>query len=93
MPTCAARSDVVRLRLGGLSEEDVGEFVRRAGGGEIDPAEPELSRALRDLTEGNAFLLCELWRSLVEADAFAIEHGTLRLTRPLRGDRDASERS
>lgn len=79
------RSDeVVRLHLGGLSEDDVGEFVRRAGGGEIDPAEPGLSRALRDLTEGNAFLLCELWRALVETDAFAIEQGTLRLTRPLQ---------
>lgn len=75
---------VVRLHLGGLSEDEVGEFVRRAGGGEIDPAEPELSRALRELTEGNAFLLCELWRALVETDAFAIENGTLRLTRPLR---------
>jgi DNA-binding CsgD family transcriptional regulator/tetratricopeptide (TPR) repeat protein len=75
--------DVVRLSLGGLSEQDVGDFVRRAGGGEIDPAAPELSGALRDLTEGNAFLLCELWRSLVEADAFAVAHGTLRLTRPL----------
>jgi DNA-binding CsgD family transcriptional regulator/tetratricopeptide (TPR) repeat protein len=76
--------DVVRLHLGGLTEDDVGEFVRRAGGGEIDPAEPELSRAIRDLTEGNAFLLCELWRALVETDAFAVEGGTLRLTRPLR---------
>jgi DNA-binding CsgD family transcriptional regulator len=74
---------VVRLRLGGLSEENVEEFVRRAGGGELDPAEPELARALRDLTEGNAFLLCELWRALVEKDAFAIEDGTLRLTSPL----------
>jgi len=79
------RSDeVVRLHLGGLSEDDVGEFVRRAGGGEIDPGEPGLSRALRDLTEGNAFLLCELWRALVETDAFTIEQGTLRLTRPLQ---------
>ena len=75
------RSDeVVRLHLGGLSEDDVGEFVRQAGAGEIDPAEPGLSRALRDLTEGNAFLLCELWRALVETDAVAIEDGTLRLT-------------
>ncbi len=79
------RSDeVVRLRLGGLSEGEVEEFVRRAGGGEIDPAEPELSRALRDLTEGNAFLLCELWRALVETDAFALEDGAVRLTAPLR---------
>jgi DNA-binding CsgD family transcriptional regulator/tetratricopeptide (TPR) repeat protein len=79
------RSDeVVRLHLGGLSEDDVGEFVRRAGAGEIEPAEPGLSRALRDLTEGNAFLLCELWRALVETDAVAIEDGTLRLTAPLQ---------
>ncbi len=81
------RSDeVVRLHLGGLSEDDVGEFVRRAGGdsGEIDPAEAGLSRALRDLTEGNAFLLCELWRALVETDAVAIEDGTLRLAAPLQ---------
>jgi DNA-binding CsgD family transcriptional regulator/tetratricopeptide (TPR) repeat protein len=76
--------DVVRLHLGGLTEGDVEDFVRRAGGGEIDPGEPELSGAIRDLTEGNAFLLCELWRALVETDAFAIEDGTLRLTRPLR---------
>jgi DNA-binding CsgD family transcriptional regulator/tetratricopeptide (TPR) repeat protein len=76
--------DVVRLHLDGLTEDDVGEFVRRAGGGEIDPAEPGLSRALRDLTEGNAFLLCELWRALVETDAFAMQDGTLRLTAPLR---------
>ena len=74
----------MRLHLGGLSEDDVGEFVRRAGGGEIDPAEPGLSRALRDLTEGNAFLICELWRALVETDAVAIEDGTLRLTAPLQ---------
>jgi DNA-binding CsgD family transcriptional regulator/tetratricopeptide (TPR) repeat protein len=79
------RSDeVVRLHLGGLSEDDVGEFVRRAGAGEIDPAEPGLPRALRDLTEGNAFLLCELWRALVETDAVAIEDSTLRLTAPLQ---------
>jgi DNA-binding CsgD family transcriptional regulator/tetratricopeptide (TPR) repeat protein len=79
------RSDeVVRLHLGGLSEDDVEDFVRRAGGGEIDPAEPGLSRGLRDLTEGNAFLLCELWRALVETDAVAIEDGTLRLIAPLQ---------
>ncbi len=35
---------------------------------EIDPASSELSHELRDLTEGNAFLLCELWRALVETE-------------------------
>jgi len=76
--------DVVRLHLGGLSEDDVGEFVRRAGGGEIDRTGRELSHAIHDLTEGNAFLLCELWRTLVETKAVAVEDGTLRLTVPLR---------
>jgi DNA-binding CsgD family transcriptional regulator len=75
--------DVVRLRLDGLTEKDIGDFVRRASGGEIDPAEPGLSHEMRELTEGNAFLLCELWRALVETDALAVDDGTLRLKRPL----------
>jgi len=75
--------DVVRLHLTGLTVEDVGEFVRRAGG-ELDPGVPELARAIRELTDGNAFLLCELWQTLIETGAVAIEDGTLRLTRPLR---------
>ena len=75
--------DVVRLGLGGLSDDDVGEFVLRAGGEGAVPAEPELSHAIRDLTEGNAFLLCELWRTLVETKVLAVQDGALRLTRPL----------
>lgn len=75
--------DVVRLRLRGLSEDEVGEFVRRAGGDEPLAAEPELSHAMRDLTQGNAFLVCELWRTLVETDAVAVHDGALTLTRPL----------
>ena len=74
---------VVRLRLGPLSAEDIGEFARRAGGGEIDPAGLELSVEIRDLTEGNAFLLCELWRVLLETDSLDSAGGVLRLTRPL----------
>src|SRR4051812_49208300 len=58
------RSDaVVRTRLAGLSGDEVGEFVRRAAGG---AGPPELAQAIGDLTAGNPFLLCELWRALVE---------------------------
>ncbi len=53
--------DIVRLRLGGLSTDEVEEFVRRAGG----EAE-ELADTINALTEGNAFLVCELWRSLAD---------------------------
>jgi DNA-binding CsgD family transcriptional regulator/tetratricopeptide (TPR) repeat protein len=75
--------DVVRLRLGGLSGDEVEEFVRRAGGESVVPELNELARAISDLTEGNAFLLCELWRALVETGTLAVVDGGLRLTRPL----------
>ena len=55
--------DVVRLRLAGLSGDEVTEFVRRAAGAEVGGL-PELAQAIGDLTGGNAFLVCELWRAL-----------------------------
>jgi DNA-binding CsgD family transcriptional regulator len=73
--------DVVRLRLGALSGDEVGEFVGRAAGADLDPELRELARAIRDLTEGNAFLVCELWRTLVETGAVELG-GTIRVTRP-----------
>jgi DNA-binding CsgD family transcriptional regulator len=75
--------DVVRLRLSGLSDDEVEEFVRRSGSAATLAVGPELSHAMRELTEGNAFLICELWRTLVETDVLAVTDGALRLTRPL----------
>ena len=72
--------DVVRLRLGGLSGDDVTEFVRRVAGEE--PV-PELAPAIADMTGGNPFLVCELWRSLVDGGGVEIWGGCVRLTRPL----------
>ena len=76
------RYDVVRLRLDGLSGAEVAEFVRRAGGRELRPDLEELAGAIRDLTEGNAFLVCELWRALVETGTVELGDGTIRITRP-----------
>jgi DNA-binding CsgD family transcriptional regulator/tetratricopeptide (TPR) repeat protein len=53
--------DVVRVRLGGLSADEVGEFVRRGGG------DREVADAISEVTAGNAFLVCELWRALGES--------------------------
>src|SRR4051812_3121676 len=75
------RSDaVVRLRVPALSGEDVTEFVRRAAGAEAGAVLDELARAIGDLTRGNAFLVCELWRALVETEAVEVAGGALRLT-------------
>jgi DNA-binding CsgD family transcriptional regulator/tetratricopeptide (TPR) repeat protein len=58
---------VSRLRLSGLSADDVEDFVRQAGGG-LEGL-PALAESIFELTGGNAFLLTELWRELVEAGA------------------------
>ena len=59
---------VERLRLGGLAVDDVEEFLRRAGGAALD-GRPHLAAALFELTGGNAFLITEVWRALVETGA------------------------
>ena len=63
---------VVRLRLAGLSEADVAEFVRLTAGAEPDP---DLAAAILGLTGGNAFLVTELWRELLEANDVDIGPG------------------
>ena len=75
--------DVVRLRLAGLSGDEVTEFVRARRGRRADAGLPELAQAISDLTDGNAFLVCELWRALVETGIVEVVDGTIRLTRPL----------
>ncbi len=75
------RYDVVRLRVAGLSGDEVSEFVRRAGGGELGPELREMAHSIRDLTDGNAFLVCELWRALVETGAVELADGEVRVMR------------
>lgn len=76
-----ARSEgVVRVRLGGLDDDDVGEFIRNATGAE---AGRDVLEAIGTLTDGNAFLLTELWRELVDSRAIEVGASTVRLTRPV----------
>jgi DNA-binding CsgD family transcriptional regulator/tetratricopeptide (TPR) repeat protein len=75
--------DVRRLRLGGLTEEDVAEFLRGAAGGDAGPGVTELAQAIGALTDGNAFLICELWRTLVETGVAEVSDGRIQLGRPL----------
>jgi DNA-binding CsgD family transcriptional regulator len=75
--------DVQRLRLAGLSDEELLEFVRRAAGGDAGTGSAELAQAIGALTDGNAFLVCELWRTLVETSVVEVADGKIRLTKPL----------
>ena len=74
--------DVLRLRLPGLSEAEIAEFVSRAAGVRLGAEVTELARAIADLTAGNAFLVCELWRALVDGGAVKVSDEALRVTRP-----------
>jgi DNA-binding CsgD family transcriptional regulator/tetratricopeptide (TPR) repeat protein len=71
--------EVVRMRLGGLSYQEVSEFVGLVAEGRPGAGLPEIARAISDLTGGNAFLMCELWRALIETDTNASADGELRL--------------
>ena len=72
---------VVPLRLTGLSSAEIAELVERAAGGDLGPDLPGVARAIHDLTEGNAFLVIELWRELVECGALVVAGGHARLLR------------
>ncbi|HZD02641.1 MAG TPA: AAA family ATPase [Actinomycetes bacterium] len=74
---------VARFRLSGLSSEDVTEFVRRSAGADEGTDVTTLARAIGELTGGNPFLLCELWRALVDTGAVEIAEGRVRLARPV----------
>jgi DNA-binding CsgD family transcriptional regulator len=71
---------VARLRLGGLSADEIREFVRLNSGAE--PAD-RLVTELAGLSGGNPFLLTELWRELQESDALQVSEAQLQLARPM----------
>jgi DNA-binding CsgD family transcriptional regulator len=75
--------DVVRMNVGGLSDQEVGEFVRRTTEGRHGAALEGLSRVISELTGGNPFLVCELWRSLLETNAVELSDGEVHIARPL----------
>jgi predicted ATPase/DNA-binding CsgD family transcriptional regulator len=74
--------DVVRLRLAGLTADEVREFVRRAAEGDLGAELPELASTISELTDGNPFLVCELWRMLLDTGSVVVESGTARLLVP-----------
>ncbi|HTD10023.1 MAG TPA: AAA family ATPase [Solirubrobacteraceae bacterium] len=78
--------DIVRMRLEGLSGAEVSDLVSRAAGGDPNPdglVLHELATTIHDLTAGNAFLVCELWRAAVETGIVEVAGGEVRVTRPL----------
>jgi DNA-binding CsgD family transcriptional regulator/tetratricopeptide (TPR) repeat protein len=75
---------VVRMRLSGLESAEVAEFVSRAAGGDFGDDLPRIAAAIKALTDGNPFLVTELWRQMTETGVLELlDGGRARLTRPL----------
>ena len=70
---------VVRLKLEGLSAEEISEFVHSAAGDAPAPNLREAARVLHELTEGNPFLMTELWRTLTAGESISIYAHSPRL--------------
>lgn len=70
---------VVRLRLAGLSAEEIAEFVARAAGDDSAPDLPLVARMLSELTGGNPFLMTEVWRTLLESESLPVKGAEPRL--------------
>ena len=79
----ARAEGAVRLRLGGLSRSEVADLVRAAGGGDDAGAAGFVVDWITSLTEGNPFLVGELWRALVETGTIALAPDGLQVVRPL----------
>jgi class 3 adenylate cyclase/DNA-binding SARP family transcriptional activator/DNA-binding CsgD family transcriptional regulator len=73
---------VARIDLKGLSESEIETFVSAAVG-ETGLDLRGLAHTLHELTDGNPFLLSELWRMLVETGIVEITDGTIRVKQPL----------
>jgi len=74
---------VVRLRLGGLSDDEISQFVERAVGGDPLPDLADVVRVMSELTGGNAFLMTELWRTVLESEVTSAYDGGSQLARAL----------
>src|SRR5580765_4161236 len=83
LASVARLESVSRLTVSGLSDEEVAEFVQHATGSNDKSAVSTLATAIHEFTEGTPFLLCELWRLLLDAGAVETSDGAPRLTRSL----------
>jgi DNA-binding SARP family transcriptional activator len=69
---------VTRIALHALGDNDIAEFIEQTAG---SPAPSHLTETISKLTEGTPFLICELWRSLLDAGTIEIAEDGVTLAR------------
>jgi class 3 adenylate cyclase/DNA-binding CsgD family transcriptional regulator/tetratricopeptide (TPR) repeat protein len=73
---------ISRIQVVGLDGDGVAAFVEAAAGGELDAVLAQAARVLALQTDGNPFLLGELWRHFIETGALVREDGRWIALRP-----------
>jgi DNA-binding CsgD family transcriptional regulator/tetratricopeptide (TPR) repeat protein len=83
LPDLRRYPGVSRVGLGGFDREGVRQFVAAAAGHEPNDDLERVADVLARETDGNAFLLGELWRHLAQTGDLVQVGGRWRLARPL----------
>jgi ATP/maltotriose-dependent transcriptional regulator MalT len=83
LPSLRRAPGVSRLNLPGLDRDGIRRFVEAAAGHPVHLGLERVVDVLADQTEGNPFLLGELWQHLIEAGELVRPHGPWRLSRPI----------
>ncbi|HEY3139575.1 MAG TPA: AAA family ATPase [Acidimicrobiales bacterium] len=83
LPDLRRHPGVTRVVLPGFDRDGVRSFVRAASGQDVVPALEPVVDLLAEETGGNAFLLGELWRHLVDAGDLVQVGGGWQVGRPL----------
>ena len=83
LPDLRRQPGVVRIGLSAFDRREIGHFVDAIGGREGDPTLEAVADLLAAQTNGNAFLMGELWRHLVDAGYIVKGRSTWRAARSL----------
>lgn len=83
LPQLRRMAGVTRLAVRGLDRDGVREFVAAAGGGTVGPELDGVVEELVRQTDGNLFLLVELWQHLVDTGRVTWSQGRWRVTGPI----------
>jgi DNA-binding CsgD family transcriptional regulator/tetratricopeptide (TPR) repeat protein len=83
LPDLRRQPGVARVGLRAFDRREIGHFVDAIGGRVGDPTLAAVADLLAAQTNGNAFLMGELWRHLVDAGYIVKGRSTWRAARPL----------
>ena len=69
---------ITRVQVTGFDRDGVAQFVEAASGGQLEAVPARAVEVLAQQTDGNPFLLGELWRHFIETGALVREGGSWR---------------